>query len=495
MTAWRPQPVVLEVPAWPWLAGLGAGPARPLSLAEVPAAEIDRLADGHDAVWLMGVWERSPAARRVAREHPELAAEFRRALADLAPADVVGSPYAVHRYRVDPALGGDAGLDVFRRRLAARGLPLLLDFVPNHLALDHPWVAAHPERFVHGAERDLRREPHNWFRGAPGGPVLAHGRDPWFDGWSDTVQLDVRRPDTRAALTAALDAVAGRCDGVRCDMAMLVESAIFTRTWGGCVEPPGAELWAEAIAAVRRRHPGFLLLAEAYWDREAALQAAGFDFTYDKRFYDRLRAADGAAARARLAAGPAPAARMAHFVENHDEERAVVAFGRAGSRAAATAALAAPGLRLTQWGQAEGAEVRLPVQLGRRPAEPPDPGLADFHRRLLAALAAPVFHEGRWEAPAPAAAWPGNPSHERLVAHLWTLGEERRLAVANLGRDPAQCRLPLELPAAAAWRLDDALGPARYTRPAGELAAPGLYLALPAHGCHLFRLRPAAAAG
>lgn len=495
MTGWRSHPLVYEIPAWPWLRERQEEAGRALTLAEVPERDLERLAaGGFDAVWLMGVWERSPGARHVAREHPGLLEAYRRALPDVTPADVVGSPYAVHRYQVAPELGGDDACAELRRRLARRGLRLVLDFVPNHLALDHAWVWEHPERLVQGTAADLEREPWSYFRAGDTPHVFAHGRDPHFDGWTDTVQLDYRRKETRDAMAELLADVARRCDGVRCDMAMLVLRDVFLRNWGGTWEPPDAEHWPEAIARARAANPEVMLLAEVYWSLEARLQEVGFDFTYDKALYDLLRRGDAPAVRSHLHADLDAQRRLARFVENHDEERAVTAFGVEGSRAAATAALTLPGLRLLHDGQLDGWEGRLPVQLGRRLAEPTRPEVREHYDRLLAALAEPIFHDGQWELVDPREAWPGNPSHDAFVAHLWTGGEARRLVAVNLAAHRSQCALPLDLPptAAGSWRLQDLLGPDVFVRADAELGSPGLFLDLPPHGAHLFAVTPMA---
>jgi len=479
-----------------WLNDLSREAGRTVTLGTVSQAELERLAGyGFDALWLMGVWQRSPSSRKIAQEHPDLQAGYRRALLDYAPDDVIGSPYAITRYQVDAALGGDEALAALRGRLQRLGLRLVLDFVPNHLAVDHAWVTEHPERLVQGSPASLAREPGNYFRSDAGGQptVFAHGRDPNLSGWTDTVQLDYRRPDTRQAMADTLLAVAERCDGVRCDMAMLVKQDVFLRTWGGAFSPPRPEFWPAAIAAVEARHPGFLTLAEAYWGLEWELQRQGFDYTYDKRLYDRLLSGDPTPVRLHLHAGLAYQRHLARFVENHDEARAVTAFGLGRSRAVAALALTLPGLRLLHEGQLEGYRLKLPVQLGRRQPEPSEPGVERFYRRLLSALRHPVFRDGEWRLLEPQAEWSGNASHRNLLAHRWVLGEERRLAVVNLGHDPAQCFLPLDLPALAgrSWCLQDLLGNARYLRDGDELSARGLYLDLPGYDYHLFDLQPA----
>src|SRR5690606_525853 len=121
----------------------------------------------------------------------------------------------------------------------------------------------------------------------------------------------------------------------------------------------------------RAEHPDLLFIAEVYWDLEWALQQQGFDYTYDKRLYDRLRAADARPARDHLHAEMAYQERLLRFIENHDEPRAAAAFGVQRSMAAAVLSFTVPGARLLHDGQLEGRTVKTPVQLGRRMAEPP----------------------------------------------------------------------------------------------------------------------------
>ncbi len=492
MGSWRDYPLIYEINTWVWLNGLGRKAGQPASLGHVPERELERLAGyGFDALWLMGVWQRSPRGRKIAQEIPYLQEQYHRALPDYTPDDTAGSPYAIYRYQVDPALGGDGELASLRRRLRQFGLRLILDFVPNHLAIDHTWVTEHPERLVQGAPANLQIEPDNYF--AASDRVLAHGRDPYFPGWSDTVQLDYRRPDTRRAMGDMLLTVAERCDGVRCDMAMLVIRDVFLRTWGGEFDPPGEEFWPAAIDAVKDAYPDFLMLAETYWDLEYELQRMGFDYTYDKRLYDRLVEGDVRLVRDHLRlASLEYQAHLVRFIENHDEGRALETFGPQHSRAAAAVALTAPGARLLHDGQIEGRRVKLPVQLGRRPSEPVEPGMEPFYRQLLAALDDPVFHDGQWVFLEPREAWPGNVSCNNFVAYGWALGEERRLVAANLAAGSSQCFLPLELPELAGhtWELQDLLSTAQYERDGDDLLARGLYLDLPGFGYHLFKLQP-----
>src|SRR4051812_11015740 len=263
------RPTIYEINTAVWLGG------RPLS--GVTAAEWDALAALEvDAVWLMGVWRRSPAGLAIALDDPGLTAGFRATLADLEPADVIGSPYCVRDYVVDERFGGPPALAEARAQLAARGLGLVLDYVPNHVAPDHPWVTERPACFVRGSEEDLARDPGAFLR-TPGG-IMARGRDPYFPPWADVVQLDAFSPELREAVAGLLTGVGEQCDGLRCDMAMLMTNRVFARTWGERVGPaPADEFWPPLIARVMEAHPGFTFIAEAYWDMEWALQQQGFD--------------------------------------------------------------------------------------------------------------------------------------------------------------------------------------------------------------------------
>lgn len=127
-------------------------------------------------------------------------------------------------------MGGDAALMRLRARMRRRGMRLMLDFVPNHVALDHPWVEDRPELLMAGTAAQLAAEPGNYVR--LGAAVLAHGRDPNFPGWPDTLQLDYADPATVAAMRGQLMRAAGLCDGLRCDMAMLLLPEVFERSWG-----------------------------------------------------------------------------------------------------------------------------------------------------------------------------------------------------------------------------------------------------------------------
>jgi glycosidase len=454
----------------------------------VPREEWDAIAAlGFDAVWLMGVWERSPAGIAIALRNDGLVESFRRALPDFTEADVVGSPYCIRDYTVADHLGGAEGLASAREALARRGVQLILDFVPNHVAPDHPWTATHPEYFVEGSEGDLEWDPGSFVQ--VGGRVLANGRDPYFPAWPDVVQLNAFSPEMRGAVIDTLGRIAEQCDGVRCDMAMLMMNDVFERTWGERAgERPQEDYWPAVIGAVKARRSDFVFLAEAYWDLEYPLQQQGFDYCYDKRLYDRL--VDGAADAVvgHLDADVGYQDRLVRFIENHDEPRAASVFPPGKARAAAVAALGQTGARLVHEGQLDGRKVQLPVFLARRPEEEPDAALRAFYERLLHGLRDGVFRTGVWQLGA-RSGWDGNDGWQDLVVWGWRGDETRKLLVVNLGEVHAEghVSLPWDDLRARSWRLTDALSDAVYER-SGDDLRDGLYVALDPWGSNLFDL-------
>jgi hypothetical protein len=488
VSVWKQYPTLYEINTWVWLSELTRKYGEKIDLSSVPATEWDSIAAYcFDAVWFMGVWERSPAGIEIANQNKNLLNDFHGALPDFHPEDNVGSPYCVRRYLVDQNLGGPEGLAIARRELAKRGMNLVLDFVPNHVAPDHPWVAQHPEYFIHGNRDDAKNDPSSFVEVC--GTVCACGRDPYFPAWPDVLQLNAFEPGLRQAVIETVSSIAQQCDGIRCDMAMLMLNVIFERTWGGRAGlRPATEYWVDVISAVKKGYPGFLFIAEAYWDLEWELQQQGFDFCYDKKLYDRMEHSNGESIRLHLCADLAYQGRLLRFIENHDEPRAAVTFSSPKQRAFALTIATLPGTKLFHEGQFEGRKVRVPVFLGRRPNEPVDRDLLGFYAKLLGAVNRPVFRDGQWSL-CERTGWPDNASFQNLLAWSWLKDDERYLIVVNLSDCPsqAQIRVPWADAGGARWNLIDVLSGTIYERDGNELLSPGLYVELGPRNCHFFQ--------
>jgi len=461
-----PRPLLYEIHTRAWLQAWSTQLGRPVRLGEVPDHEFARWRDlGFTHVWMMGMWKTSEASRQLYLRLPETAGFLNKTFPGWNPADVPGSAFAIAGYQVPEPMGGDAGLERLRAQLHAHGLRLILDYIPNHVGLDHPWVRTHPERFV-GAPASSPVSGQEFFRAdtLTGPRWLAHGKDPWFPAWVDTVQLDYRRADTREAMVAEFRSVAERCDGVRCDMAMLLLQDVFARTWQRCPQPDSApkEFWPEAINAVRR--PGFLFLAEAYWDMEERLQELGFDYVYDKRVTDCLMQQDAVELQRLLRRRSAEfLKRSMHFLENHDEPRAAGRLSPSEHRAAAWAILALPGMPLLHEGQLSGAKTHASVHLNIRVAEERDLEIARMYEAFLAAIRNTALRNGDGLVLSPLSPPGSKEVSERTLVVAWRGAEGNwALAIANPSSTAGQCAvdLPRLPPTAPSWAvLRDRLSP------------------------------------
>jgi glycosidase len=470
-------PLLYQVNTRVWLTELSEKLGRNAKLDDIPDVALDKFAeDGFEWIWFLSVWQTGSVGQRLSKSNPDWVKEFHETLPDLKEEDIPGSGFAITSYTVHQKIGGNEALARLRKRMQQRGLKLMLDFVPNHVAPDHEWVEAHPDYFVSGNEERLANEPKNYtkIKTVAGEMILAHGRDPYFPGWPDTLQLNYNNNDLHDALINELIRISGQCDGVRCDMAMLFLPEIFEKTWGLSCSP----FWPRAIISVKEINPGFRFMAEVYWDLEWTLQQQGFDYTYDKRLYDRLIEGRAKPVYDHFRADEKYQRKMARFLENHDEPRAAAEFPDDQHKAAAIITYFSTGLRFFHQGQFEGKKKRISPHLGRGPVETVNKELEIFYQEVLKTLRMPIFRNGNWKLLSALPAWDGNESSDNYICFGWESNNRKALVIVNYSAGRSQCylRLPFAGVSNHIWQLNDLLSDIVYEREGKDLETRGLYL-------------------
>ncbi len=472
---WMPRLVLTARHTFVWLHQLSQRYGRPIHrLDQIPEEELARLAArGINGLWLIGLWQRSPASQRI----KQLTGQ----------PDAAASAYAVYAYRIADELGGEAALDVLRQRAAAHGIRLGADVVPNHTGLDAPWVIEHPDWFLqtdhppfpaytfHGPDLSsdprvaIRIEDHYYDRSDAAvvfqwqdrrtgqTRYIYHGNDGTSIPWNDTAQLNHLRADVREALIQTLLAVARRFPIIRLDAAMTLTRQHYRRLWfpepgtGGAIPSRAAfampreafdramprEFWLEVVERMAAEAPDTLLLAEAFWMLEGYfVRTLGMHRVYNAAFMHMLRDQDNAAfrrlIRETLEFDPQILKRYVNFMSNPDEAPAGVQFGD-GDRyfGVCTLMVTLPGLPMFAHGQWEGLREQYGHEF-RRPLldEPPNAALVARHDREIApllhrrALFADVAHFALYDFRTPA-----GHVDENVIAFSNRRGEERAVVL------------------------------------------------------------------
>lgn len=480
-------PLIFEINTIPWLNTLSEIFGHPIDLNNIPIELIDQELTPFDAIWCMGVWERSPKGQNIARSDERLQKEYQKALRYYNTDDVIGSPYSVYYYHINTQIGGSEGLKSFRKDLAERNISLILDYVPNHVAIDHLWTLEKSDIFIRGNMEDLMKKPFEFF--SVGQDVYANGKDPNFPPWTDTVQINAFSKDAREKTISTLLNIAEQCDGVRCDMAMLMTNKVFKQTWGEKVgDEPDTDFWEEIIPSIKKKYPDFKFIAEVYWNMEWELMQQGFDYCYDKRLYERLANENAERVMEHLQADLNYQKKLLRFIENHDEPRAISVFGEEASKAAAMIALTLPGARLIYEGQMRGYEIKVPIQLRRNPTEDDNLDLMEFYNKLIKVLPKDQFGNAQWSLCKTKPISGDERSYRNLVVYQWWEDSKRRLIVVNYSLRPAKAHIQIESLdyGNSKWEFTDLISEQKYTYFGENLSKNGLYVELAPWKGHIF---------
>lgn len=449
---------------------------------------------GINYIWLMGIWKTCKSTINKYCFEDYLVNSYSKALKDWKSEDVIGSPYSIDKYELNPEICNEDELQEFRIKINSIGLGLILDFIPNHYSSESELIYTNPEIFLQVDEKTFLNDPHTYFQpNVIEKKYFAHGRDPFFPAWQDTIQINICSQAAREFQKNVLMNISQMCDGVRCDMAMLVLNNVFKNSWGSALpekcKNESKEFWGEIIPFIKNEKKDFLFIAEAYWDLEWQLQQLGFDFTYDKVLTDRLKYSQPKDIIDHLTAEYDYQIKSMRFIENHDEERAITEFGKEKSKAAAIIISTIYGAKLFFDGQFEGKKIKLPVQLGRETEEKIQDDLKSFYEKLLRITSHKVFKFGEWKLLTPLSSWINNISYKNMLAWEWRLEQERRIIVVNYSPSVATCRLKIDVTGyLEELTLKDLLNDVEYIRSAEEIFSLGLYIELKPYHAHIFSL-------
>jgi len=478
-----------EISTRPFLHELSQKLGKKITLKDVPMDFFEELAEmGINVVWMMGIWKLGKKALAFDRSHPPHQENFKKVLPGHQTDDTIGSPYAVVKYECNPEIGTDEDILEFKGKLNALGLKLMLDFVPNHFAPDGELRDIDPACFVQKPPH-AHNSPANYHEDG-----IAYGKDMYSGAWMDTIQLNYWNPKTRDYMKEQILRIGELSDGVRCDMAMLVLNWVIEKTWSEQLnaygyKKPASEFWGEAIAAAKQLFPDMIFMAECYWNTEETLFSLGFDYCYDKELYDKLESGHMDNLRGYIHwRGLNYFKKAAHFIENHDEPRAPVAFhSLRRANAAAVVTMALPGLRFYNHGQFQGRSNRLAVHLRRAADEAPHPETEAFYKKLVKAISSPVFNKGNWTVPLVTGenSW-------KFLSFAWSYNGETCAVIVNYTDAMADARIVL--PDAQSTTPGDnipiveLLCGEKYERSLNEIRTKGLHVVIDSFVGHIYKI-------
>ncbi|KAN0012235.1 hypothetical protein ACTFIU_007533 [Dictyostelium citrinum] len=473
--------MMYEVSTRPWMYNLSITYNTPINtISDIPFEEFENIKSmGFDMIWMMGVWELGEYGLNYDQTNGPLLQHYAQVLPGYTQADIIGSPYAVTNYSVNPQIGLEQDLIELRKKLNAIGLLLMLDFVPNHTAVDAEWTTTEMDYYIRAPQGTPTPYDNNTY--LPNG--IAYGSAGWGGSWFDTAQLNYWNPNCVKARIQQLLTVASFADAIRCDMAYLLLNSLFGSNWATQLqswgyEQPAQEFWTVAIDIVKQEYPDIIFLAEVYHPYEENLQQVGFDYTYDKMLHDILNGGDMNAVRAWISGHSKQfTTHSAHFISNHDEPRGANFFGSWWrSDAAALITYTLPGLRFFWWGDFQGYSNQLDVHLRREQSEPAIADAMAFYQTLTSIVSDPVFKNGEFtylNCTNDQESW-------NLVAYKWTYQNERRLCVLNFSDQQGTGNIILDdaepINGNDTIPVTDLLSNTTYYRSSEQMRTTGLYV-------------------
>lgn len=463
------------------------------ALLQIPLEYFRKLKSlGIDYVWMMGVWE--PLSKKYIDKYCKeinLLKEYKKALPDVKEDDIVGSPYAISDYKLNPALGNLDDIKLLKQKLNSIGLKLIVDFVPNHFGASTPLLETHEDVFLKCKKEDFFNDRITFFRPFKEKEVFfAHGKDPNFAAWQDTVQINYFSESARNFMEQILLNLSSVADGVRCDMAMLCLNRIFAKTWKNIIEKqnlhaPQNEFWSEAIKKVKAKNPNFIFIAETYWDTEWEMQNLGFDYTYDKRLMDRIKYSDANDIRGHLRAETLYQEKLVRFIENHDEERSIKALGEDKAKMAAIIISTILGMRFYYDGEFEGKTVKLPVQLRREPVEEENKEIKEFYLKLLNIVNTDIFRKGSWSL-LNVERGEDSLSYNNILAWSREYEGKKVLIIINFSEYDSSAHIRVNFGNSEKIKFTDLLNNKEYEYKKSDLDTNGLFVKLKKYSAHIF---------
>ena len=381
-------PILYEISTRPWLYELTQKYNRPITkLKDIPLEEFDNLREnGIDIVWMMGVWKLGNCGLKFDRE-----LDFTNVLPDCTKDDIIGSPYAIVEYICNPEIGTNEDLIWLKEELNSRDLKLMLDFVPNHSAIDAP-TASNPKLYIRAPKGKKNSERYT-------DTGFAFGRyNNKANPWQDVIQWNYWEEETRKIMKDNLLTVLSFADGIRCDVCGLLLNDAIGDTWKEELDywgykRPENEFWEYALAEVKQKYPDAILLAEVYEPEQIeSLYKLGFTYTYNKDLFVKLHKSSKELNAYIKSVEPEYWHHSANFVENHDENRIVYNMGSTDkAMAAGTIAATIGGMTFLNHGQWSGYKNKLEVHLRRGYNEMQNEEVKKYYKKLMQIIQDPAF--------------------------------------------------------------------------------------------------------